>query len=122
MHQTVDVLLFYFRKIQIKKNQRISYTSRKLNKTEENYSSIEREFLAIVWAIQKFYKYLHGRECILKTDHQPLVYLNSLKLLNSRFFAIFISVTAIQISFCLFQRKRECWCRFLKKFLVFGEY
>lgn len=64
--------------------QPISYISRKLNKAEENYSTIERECLAIVWAIQKFHKYLYGREFILETDHQPLLYLNSSKLLNSR--------------------------------------
>lgn len=64
--------------------QPISYISRKLNKAEENYLTIERECLAIVWAIQKFHKYLYGREFILETDHQPLVYLNSSKLLNSR--------------------------------------
>lgn len=64
--------------------QPISYISRKLNKAEENYSTIERECLAIVWAIQKFHEYLYGREFILETDHQPLVYLNSSKLLNSR--------------------------------------
>lgn len=39
---------------------------------------------SIVWAIQKFHKYLYGREFFLETDHQPLVYLNSSKLLNSR--------------------------------------
>lgn len=64
--------------------QPISYISRKLNKAEENYSTIERECLAIVWAIQKFHKYLYGREFILETDHQPLFFLNSSKLLNSR--------------------------------------
>lgn len=64
--------------------QPISYISRKLNKAEENYSTIERECLAIVWAIQKFHKYLYGRKFILETDHQPLVFLNSSKLLNSR--------------------------------------
>lgn len=68
-----------------KNNQPSSYISRKLNKAEENYSTIEREFLAVVLAIQKFYKYLHGRELFKKTNHQPLVYLNSSKLLNSRF-------------------------------------
>lgn len=34
-----------------KNKQPISYIRRKLNKAEENYSTIEREFFAVVWAI-----------------------------------------------------------------------
>ena len=62
----------------------IAYISRKLNNAEENYSTIERECLSIVWSIQKLHKFLYGREFLLETDHQPLIYLNSSKLLNAR--------------------------------------
>lgn len=55
-----------------KNNQPISYISRKLNKAEENYSTIEREFLAVVLAIQKFYKYLHGRELFQKNESRTI--------------------------------------------------
>lgn len=44
-----------------KNPQPISYISRKLNKAEENHLTTKREFIAIVWAIQQFYKYLHVR-------------------------------------------------------------
>ena len=62
----------------------VSYASRKLLPRERNYSVIERECLGLVWAVQKFYVYLYGKEFILQTDHEPLVYLNKAKLLNSR--------------------------------------
>ena len=62
----------------------VAYASRKLLDRECNYSTIERECLAIVYGIGKFRQYLLGREFVLETDHKPLVYLNKLKNSNSR--------------------------------------
>ncbi len=45
---------------------------------------VERECLVIVWAMRKFYQFLYGREFILETDHQPLTYLKSAKIINGR--------------------------------------
>ena len=62
----------------------VSYASRKLASREQNYSVIEREALAIVWAISKFDFYLYGRQFVVQTDHKPLVYVNKSKTLNKR--------------------------------------
>ena len=62
----------------------ISFVSRKLLPRETNYSTIERELLAVVHGIQKFNYYLFGRPFILETDHQPLVYLRKFKGSNAR--------------------------------------
>ena len=50
----------------------IAYWSRKLQKTERNYSTTEREALAVVSALKEFYPYVYGFSCRLITDHNPL--------------------------------------------------
>lgn len=55
----------------------IAYASKKLLPREQNYSVIERECLAIVFAVKKFQNYLYGKEFVLHTDHRPLSYLHT---------------------------------------------
>lgn len=55
----------------------ICYASRTLNDHEKNYSTIEKELLAIVWGTQYFRPYLYGVEFDLSTDHQPLKWLQA---------------------------------------------
>lgn len=68
----------------IGKDLPIAYTSRLLNDAEQNYSTIERELLAIVYAVNYFRPYLFGRKFQLVTDHKPLTWLNSVKDPTSR--------------------------------------
>jgi hypothetical protein len=57
----------------------IAYGSRTLSKTERNYCVTDRELLAVVYFIQYYKHYLLGRHFVLRTDHQALKWLFSLK-------------------------------------------
>jgi len=50
----------------------IANISKTLTTTQRNYSQIQKEALAIVFALHKFHQFLYGRKFILVTDHKPL--------------------------------------------------
>lgn len=51
----------------------IAFVSRALSKCEENYSTLEKESLAIVYSVTKLRQYLIGYHFGLQTDHKPFV-------------------------------------------------
>ena len=53
----------------------IAYASRKLSFAEQNYTTTEREGLAMVYALQMFKNYLLGGHFKMFTDHSALKYL-----------------------------------------------
>ncbi|XP_063994419.1 uncharacterized protein LOC135171776 [Diachasmimorpha longicaudata] len=69
---------------EIGKDLPIAYISRVLGKSERNYSTIEKEMLAIIYAVNYFRPYVYGRKFTLVTDHRPLTWINSVSSPNSR--------------------------------------
>ena len=57
----------------------VAYASRQLSSSERNYSTFQKECLAIVWALQYFHHYLFGRTFVIVTDHRPLKWLQTMK-------------------------------------------
>ena len=57
----------------------IYYASRTLNEAQMNYTTTEKELLAIVFALEKFRSYLLGSKIIIYSDHSALRYLLSKK-------------------------------------------
>ena len=54
------------------KDKPIALASKSLTNVETRYANIEMEFLAIVFACQRFSTYLLGRSFIAESDHKPL--------------------------------------------------
>lgn len=58
--------------------------SRTLNDHEKNYSTIQKELLAIIFGCRKFRPYLYGKKFIIRTDHKPLQWLFNINKPNSK--------------------------------------
>ena len=56
----------------LQKSKPVMYMSRALTETEQRYSNIERELLAIVFALERLNHYSFGRTITVQSDHQPL--------------------------------------------------
>jgi hypothetical protein len=62
----------------------IYFSSRKLSQAERNYTTTEREGLAMIYALQKFRHYLLGSHFKFFTDHSALKYLVNKPVLEGR--------------------------------------
>ncbi|XP_030760526.1 uncharacterized protein LOC115885682 [Sitophilus oryzae] len=59
-------------------NKIIAYASRSLSRTERNYSTVEKECLAVLFNIEKFRCYIEGVPFSVVTDNHSLLWLNNL--------------------------------------------
>ena len=64
----------------------VSYYSKKFNEAQRRYSTVEKETLSLVLALNHFEIYLNSSPSPIKvfTDHNPLVFLNKFKNKNRR--------------------------------------
>ena len=53
--------------------QPIYFASKKLSPAELKYSQLDKEALALVFAVSKFKYFLLGRKFVIRTDHKPLL-------------------------------------------------
>ena len=62
----------------------VAYYSRKLLPREQNYSTVEKECLAVMQGMRDFEPYLLGRRFTVETDQQSLIWLEKSKDQNAR--------------------------------------
>nr|GFB02022.1 reverse transcriptase domain-containing protein [Tanacetum cinerariifolium] len=62
----------------------IHYASKTMNQAETNYTTTEKEMLAVVYAFEKFRSYLIMNKSIVYTDHSALKYLFAKKYAKAR--------------------------------------
>ncbi|CAN6697898.1 unnamed protein product [Malus baccata var. baccata] len=83
-----------------KKPHVIYYASRTLNDAQLNYSTTEKELLAVVFALDKFRSYLIGTKVIVFTDHAALKYLLTKKEAKPRLIRWMLLLQEFDIEIC----------------------
>ena len=56
-----------------KSERPVCFASRSLTRAERNYLQLDREGLALIFAVKKFHNYFFCRQFIITTDHKPLL-------------------------------------------------
>ncbi|MGL5292727.1 MAG: RNase H-like domain-containing protein, partial [Aeromonas sp.] len=64
--------------------RRLNEVSSKLTPAESRYATVEREALAIKWAVLELRYYLLGQGFFLVTDHAPLQWMSKAKNTDAR--------------------------------------
>lgn len=80
----VTIILGLAQKTDEGEEKPIYYLSHKLSKTQEKWSTIEREAYAIHYALQKLDHYLYNATFTIKTDHKPLKYILDAPMQNKK--------------------------------------
>ena len=93
----------------------VSCASKKLKGAELNYSTIEKECYAIVWGVKRFSPYLSGAKFVIQSDHQPLVFLQSMKANNKRLMRWALSLQPFDIRIEAIPGKLNCGADFLSR-------
>ena len=58
----------------LQRERPVEFIAKSLTETQQRYSQIEKELLAILFAVKRFRYYLFGqKKIVVETDHQPLV-------------------------------------------------
>lgn len=56
----------------VQQGRPLAFASRTYNSAQLNYSTTEKECLAVVWALKYFHCYVHGATLNVYTDHAAL--------------------------------------------------
>jgi hypothetical protein len=96
----------------------IAYTSRKLLPREKNYATIEKECLAIVWAMVKLQNYLYGQHFFLEVDHEPLKYLSQSNYSNGRIMRWALAIQPFRFTVKFIRGKDNVGADFMSRHIV----
>lgn len=74
---SVDASSYGLGAVLLQNERPVSYASATLSESQRRYAQIEKELLAVVFALEHFHYYVYGRQVVVQTDHKPLIGLST---------------------------------------------
>ena len=89
----------------------VIFLSRKLLPREQNYATVEKECLAIVWAIQSLQVYLYDQEFTIQSEHHALQCVGRDERQESQTDKMELNFAELQVHGAAQAGQGECECR-----------
>lgn len=91
------------------KNEKpIYFLSHRLTKTQQRWSTIERECYAIVFSLDKLRYYINGAKVIVRTDHKPLLSLFNQEIKSKRCEKFYYSIASYDVTLEYIKGEQNC--------------
>ena len=91
------------------KNEKpIYFLSHRLTKTQQRWSTIEREAYALFFSLQRLNYYLNGAKIIVRTDHKPLLCLFNQEIKSKRCERFYYSIASYNVTLEYIRGDQNC--------------
>ena len=92
-----------------------AFASKKLNETQQRWSTIEKESYAAMWSLQKYRNWLFGADVVVYSDHNPVTYLTEASPKSANLMWRALAIQEFNVKFCYKPGNRntaaDCLCR-----------
>jgi len=85
----------------------VAFASVKLSPTQRNWSTVEKEAFASIWALKKYQRWLFRSKVTVYSDHNPLTYLTQASSHSSKLMRWALALQEFDVSFKYKQGKRN---------------
>ena len=82
------------------KERPVAFISKKLSKTQQSWSTIEKETFATIWALGQFRSWIFGKPVTLFTDHNPITYLTDSAPKSPKLMRWALAIQQYDVTFC----------------------
>lgn len=84
----------------VQKGRPIAYASKTLSDAAQNYSTTEKECMAIVWSLEYFHPYVYGAQLTIYSDHAALKSILSTKMPRGRIARWILTIQTYTFTIC----------------------